>query len=55
MNNTDKVIKYCNKHAVLPLSEWNHSFFGLIIDEGLSCKKHSYVVRNRIFKVVGML
>ena len=53
MSNTDEGIQYCNK-AELPLSEWN-LFFGLIINEGLSWKKHSYVVRNRIFKVVGML
>ena len=31
------------------------NFFGLIIDEGLSWKKHTDVVRNKISKVVGIL
>ena len=31
------------------------NFLGLIIDEGLSWKKHTDVVRNKISKVVGIL
>ena len=31
------------------------NFFGLIIDEGMSWKKHIVVVRNKISKVIGIL
>ena len=31
------------------------NFLGLIIDEGLSWKKHTNVVKNKISKVVGIL
>ena len=40
-----------------PVSERVESFnfLGLIIDEGLSWKKHTDVVKNKISKVVGIL
>ena len=41
-----------NRTTIERLKSFN--FFGLIIDEGLSWKKHTDVVKNKISKVVGL-